>query len=278
MSTDTTIKKARLLIADDEPDFTAFVKWQLELSSYQVLTAASGQEALDIMMHESVDLLLADIRMPGMDGLELIRQALEAFPDLQCIVITGHGDMDTAVSAMRLGAVNYLSKPVGLDELEVAVKKGLEKLALIRTVKEKTERLEQANKELRNLKQLLEESLKTETAERRKAETALKTVQLRELLVETLSLSLRYWKQAAGKSKIELSEESRIWTVTLDKGGTYRARTFDRYLRIHTMPPRPRINDVLDTGYFVLSKCPEIPKLKERLEEKIRGIEKLMIS
>ncbi|MDM8522885.1 response regulator [Desulfococcaceae bacterium HSG8] len=284
--------KGKLLLADDEPDFTEFVKWQLENLSYTVHTASSGAEALDILSTgEPVDILLADIRMPGMDGIELIRRAIELCPDLQCIVMTGHGGIETAVEAMKLGAINYLRKPVGVDELDMAIQKGMEKLGLILDVREKQERLEaanarlrekqeqleNANKELSKLRVQLEEALEKETEGRKQAEDELREVRVRELLVEVLTLSLRYWKQATQKTKIELAEESKIWTASLDSGGTYRTRTLDRYLRINTLPPNPRSGDVLDTAYFVLSNCLGQPGMKEKLEDKIARLEKMLL-
>lgn len=277
--------KAKILMVDDEPDFTEFVKWQLEMLSYTVQTAACGEDGLEILRKDAADILLADIRMPGMDGIELIRNAIELQPDIQCIVMTGHGGIETAVEAMRLGAVNYLRKPVGVDELDIAVQKSLEKLALIRAVREKQVRLEAVNKELREanaeltqLRHQLEISLEKETEERKHAQNALRNVQMRELLVEVLTLSLRYWKQTAKKSKIELAEESKIWNASIDSGGTYRTRTLDRYLRIQTLPPNPRSADVLDTAYFVLSNCPPHPEMKLKLEEKIADLEKLLLT
>ena len=269
--------KGTLLLADDEPDFAEFVKWQLETLAYTVHTAPSGDAALDMLDRENADILLADIRMPGMNGIELIRLAMARHPDLQCIVMTGHGGIDTAIEAMRLGAINYLRKPVGVEELDIAIQKGMEKLGLILAVREKQEQLEKANTELQQLRNQLREALEKESSGRRQAEAELRKVRLRERLVEVLTLSLRCWKQATQKSKIDLAEESKIWTASLDSGGTYRTRTLDRYLRISTLPPNPRSGDVLDTGYFVLSHCQSHPEMKKKLEEKISRLEEMLL-
>ncbi len=270
--------KGRILVVDDEPDFLEFVEWQLERLEYSVRTADSGEAALAILGQEAIDVMLADIRMPGMDGIELIRRAMEINGDLQSIVITGHGGIETAVDAMRLGAINYLRKPVGVNELDVAIQKGMEKLAMIRQLRAKQESLEQANEELTRLRARLEQSLEKEIGERKNIEEELKKSRLREALVEVLSLSLRYWKETTKKSKIELAEESRIWTASIDSGGTYRTRTLDRYMKTSTLPANPRTNDVLDTAWFVLSNCPPSPEMKDMLEEKISGLEKLLRS
>ena len=268
--------KGSVLIVDDEPDLVEFVRWQLEERSYRVGSALSGAEALKKISGAVVDVMVADIRMPGMDGIELIRRALEIQPDMQCIVMTGHGDMDTAVAAMRLGAINYLRKPVGIDELEVAIEKGMEKSDLIRALQEKTAGLEKANLELTRLRRQLENELQKEKSERRAVEEALLKSRRRETAVEIMNSALRCWKQASGKTKVDLAEESRLWSAAVDSGGTYRTRTLDRYLSAATLPPNPRFNDVLDTGYFILNNCDLSPEDKMELERLVRHLAELL--
>lgn len=270
----------RVLVVDDEPDFLEFVQWQLETLGYETRSAETGEAALAILSEFPADAILADLRMPGMDGIELIRRIAGLRPDAQCIVVTGHGGVESAVAAMRLGAVNYLRKPVGVEELDVAIQKALEKLGLVRAVRERQSALERANAELaeknRELERLrgeLEIALHREAEGRREAEAELARTRLRELAVEVMALSLRCWRQTTGKGKIDLAEESRIWTATLDSGGTYRTRTLDRYLRLQTLPPNPRFVDVVDTGYFVLNECPDGGELRERLENRTAALE-----
>ena len=274
--TTTTACRGRLLIVDDEPDFLESLEWQLTKRGYRVLKAVSGDAALDVLRSEGVDILVADIRMPGMGGIELIRRAAGLDPDLQSIVITGHGGVDTAIEAMRLGAINYLRKPVGVEELDVAIQKGIEKRDLILAVRERQERLEKANRELNRLRGRLEKSLDRETRQRKRAQEDLHAMRLRQSLVEAMTFSLRCWKQKTRKTKVDLAEESAIWTASIDADGTYRTRTLDRYLKIATLPANPRVNDVLDTGYFVIERCAGDPELKKRLEEKINHLEELI--
>jgi YesN/AraC family two-component response regulator len=271
-----TTCRGRLLIVDDEPDFLESLEWQMAKRGYKVFLALSGAAALDILRNEGLDILIADIRMPEMDGIELIRRAISLEPDLQAIVITGHGGVDTAIEAMRLGAINYLRKPVGVEELDVAIQKGIEKRDLIFAVRERQARLEEANLELRHLRDRLEKSLEREVMQRKKAQEDLDSMRLRQKLVETMNFILRCWKQLTNRTKIDLAEESMIWTASVDAGGTYRTRTLDRYLKIASLPANPRINDVLDTGYFVLSKSSKDPEMKKRLEEKIGFLEELI--
>lgn len=281
---------ASVLLVDDEPELTRLLKWQLEKRSHAVVTALSGEEALSILSGTRIDVLVADIRMPGMDGIELIKRGLGILPDLQCIVITGHGEIGTAVEAMRLGAVNYLRKPVGVDELDVAIGKGMEKIRLIREVADKQAELEKsnarlmeereklaaANRELSKYRTRLEELLEIEIVRRRKAENDLARVQIRDAVVEVMTLSLRNWEQVTGETRIDLAEKSRIWTVSLEKNGP-RTRTLEKYLSLARLPENIRTSNVLNTGYFVLKECSSHESiLKCKLEEKLDRLESLL--
>ncbi len=280
---------ATVLLVDDEPELTRLLKWQLGKRGLTVLTALSGEEALALLSEARVDVLVADIRMPGMDGIELMGRGLGISPGLQCIVITGHGEMGTAVAAMRLGAADYLAKPVGVDELHMAVIKAMDKARLIREVAEKQAELEEsnarllaereklaaANRELSRYRTRLEELLESEIARRSKAEGDLARVKIRETAVEVMALSLRNWEQATGETKIELAEKSRIWTVTTERNGP-RTRTMDKYLSLARLPENIRTANVLNTGYFVLRECSSRSPLRAGLEETINLLERLL--
>jgi FixJ family two-component response regulator len=275
--------KPRVLVVDDEPDFLEFVQWQLETLGYDARTAESGEAAVAQMDEGAVDVLLADLRMPGMDGIELIRQTALRHPDAQCIVVTGHGGVESAVAAMRLGAVNYLRKPVGVEELDVAIQKALEKADLLRRLRERQRELEAANaelaeknRELERLRKELQAALETESQGRQAAEAELARTRLRECAVEVMALSLQYWRQTTRKGKVVLAEESGIWTATLEHGGSYRTRTLDRYLRLQTLPPNPRFADVMDTAHFVLGRCNGDGTLRSRLETRVAELEQMV--
>lgn len=97
---------------------------------------------------------------------------------------------------------------------------------------------------------------------------------LRELLVDITTMSLRYWMQTTGKTKIELAQDSEIWTASIDQYGTYSTRTLDRYLNINKLPQNPRWHNVMRTAYFTLQNCPDTAgSLKSALEEKTRLLE-----
>jgi len=117
---------AQILIVDDEQDIRYSLKGILEDEGYGVLTAASGEEAVTSLEKEMVDLVLLDIWLPGIDGLEVLTRIREKTEDLPVIMISGHGNIETAVSAMNKGASDFIEKPLSLEKVIVSVNKSLE--------------------------------------------------------------------------------------------------------------------------------------------------------
>src|SRR5947209_14801061 len=101
----------RVLIIDDEPRHAEAVAETLERVGYDCAIATSGQAGARKLSHDDFDIILTDLRMEDLDGLAILRKARQELPDAQVVLITGHGDVKTAVEAMREGAVNYLTKP-----------------------------------------------------------------------------------------------------------------------------------------------------------------------
>ena len=122
--------KLKVLIVDDEVALAEAMAEALDRAGYDVVTADSGAEGLRILTRQEPGVILTDLKMEGMDGLTLLRQAKSEFPDVEVVVITGHGDVQTAVEAMRAGAANYVQKPVGLEELRTMVDKAAERFQL----------------------------------------------------------------------------------------------------------------------------------------------------
>ncbi len=110
-----------VLVVDDEIAIRETLAQILGYEDYRVLTAASGPEALDLLEEQSADLVLLDVKMPGMDGFEVLSRLQERLPDLPAIVISGHGDIQTAVQAVKQGAYDFLEKPLDRSRLLVTI-------------------------------------------------------------------------------------------------------------------------------------------------------------
>ena len=123
---DAAAAKPRILIVDDEPSLREMLGIVLRRDGYDVLTAANGRQALEQLSRERIDLLLSDIRMPDLSGVEVLRAAKDANPDVVAFMMTAYASTDTAVEAMRLGAVDYFTKPFNMDELRLKVRRQLE--------------------------------------------------------------------------------------------------------------------------------------------------------
>jgi two-component system response regulator HydG len=122
--------KLKVLVVDDEVALAEAMAEALERSGYDVVTANSGSEGLRILERVEPSVILTDLKMEGMDGLTLLKKAKQELPDAEVVVITGHGDVQTAVEAMRAGAANYVQKPVGLEELRTMVDKAAQAFRL----------------------------------------------------------------------------------------------------------------------------------------------------
>lgn len=112
-----SIQGSRLLVVDDVPDIRSGLAYILRLEGYTAEEAASGPEALDLLEYTSYDLMLLDMRMPGMHGVEVMTRAREICPDMSIIILTGHATLDSAITAVKLKADNYLLKPITAGEL-----------------------------------------------------------------------------------------------------------------------------------------------------------------
>ena len=107
----------RILVVDDEAPFLAAIKERLEMRGFAVATASGGAEALALCAADRFDLALVDLRMPGMDGKDLLSQLKAAHEFLEVIILTGHGSLGSAVECTKLGAFSYLPKPYELEDL-----------------------------------------------------------------------------------------------------------------------------------------------------------------
>lgn len=183
--------RINLLIVDDEPEILNFLGMMFEENAYGVQMAESGDHALALLQQNQVDVLISDIRMPGMDGLELMRQAQQYDPDLQYIFMSGHSDVDTAVIAMKEGALNFLLKPVEFEALEKNVFQAVCKK------KRKQERAEQ-NRELAYYQEQLEKKVSSQTLALEQANEVLKTEVAARIEAERKARYLVYYDMLTG--------------------------------------------------------------------------------
>jgi DNA-binding NtrC family response regulator len=127
--------KKRILVVDDEDSLRRVMQVQLQQSGYEVATAASGGEAFERLAAAPVDLVLTDLNMPGMSGLEVLKRIRAEYPEVTVILITAYGTVETAVEAMRSGAYDYITKPVNIEELKLVLNRALEHLGLLEEIR-----------------------------------------------------------------------------------------------------------------------------------------------
>lgn len=123
---------ADLLIVDDEKGYLKVLKIVFEAEGYSVRTAGNGKEALDALRQAPADVIVSDVKMPDMNGIELLREARDLFPDIGVILMTAFGTVETAREAFKLGADDFIQKPFQNDELKLIVKRALDRQSLVR--------------------------------------------------------------------------------------------------------------------------------------------------
>jgi DNA-binding NtrC family response regulator len=121
------MSKGKILVVDDENIVRTSCVRALSPEGYEVKTAQNGYEGLTILKDEKFDLVLTDLKMPDMDGIEVLRTIKDKWPEVEVIVITGYQTVDTAVKSIKLGAFDYIEKPFTPDALISAVGRALEK-------------------------------------------------------------------------------------------------------------------------------------------------------
>ena len=158
-------KSPTVLVVDDDAEGRAAMLKVLDGSGYKTLEADNGQQALDIILQDSIDVLVTDLRLPVMDGVELLKRAKAADQEIEVILITGHGTVEVAVEAIKEGAYDFITKPVKKAQLLHAVDKASERQYLSRENKELRSQLNQsgsrkfvyASAEMRNISRMIEQ-------------------------------------------------------------------------------------------------------------------------
>jgi signal transduction histidine kinase len=134
--------KKTILLVDDEPDIRDVLSLSLSDMGYHVYEAENGDEALQVFKDTQPSMVMTDIKMPGMDGIELLKKIKSENPETEVIMITGHGDMDLAIRSLKCEATDFITKPINVDALELALQRAREKIFTRQKLKEYTENLE----------------------------------------------------------------------------------------------------------------------------------------
>jgi signal transduction histidine kinase len=131
-----------ILIVDDEEDIREVLEIALMDMGHEVFLAPDGKKALELFEEQHPSIVITDIKMPVMGGIELLKQVKRRSPDTQVIMITGHGDMDLTIDSLKFGATDFITKPVNVDILEIAVTKAVDQLIAQQKLVEYTQKLE----------------------------------------------------------------------------------------------------------------------------------------
>lgn len=127
---------SKILVIDDERSIRSTLKDILEYEKYEVLEAEDGQKGLDMATKDQFDLIFCDIKMPKMDGIEVLQKIMEANDEVPVVMISGHGNIDTAVECIKKGAFDYIAKPIDLNRLLITVRNALDKKTLVKETKQ----------------------------------------------------------------------------------------------------------------------------------------------
>lgn len=136
----------RVLIIDDEKNIRISLSSILEDEGYEVLAAESGEEGLKLLTDNSIDLILLDVKLPGIDGIQVLEKILENYPDMDVIMISGHSDISIAVKAVKMGAYDFMEKPLSLPKIVVAARNIAEKQKLYHRFRQEKEDLDEQYK------------------------------------------------------------------------------------------------------------------------------------
>ncbi|RQD59733.1 MAG: response regulator [Desulfonatronovibrio sp. MSAO_Bac4] len=126
----------KILVIDDEKPTLSMFQMFLKVYGFTVYTAENGEQGLKIFQKENPSIVITDIKMPGMDGLEVLKKIKEISPATEVIIITGHGDVDLTIEAMNLSATDFINKPIQKKALDAALKRAEERLSLVESNEE----------------------------------------------------------------------------------------------------------------------------------------------
>jgi signal transduction histidine kinase len=142
----------KLLLVDDEKDIREVLVLPLSDLGYHIFEAENGKDALRIFKEIQPPIVLTDIKMPGMDGIELLQKIKHENPDTEVIMITGHGDMELAIRSLKCEATDFITKPINVDALEIALRRATDRIIMRDKLREYTESLERLVREKSEMK------------------------------------------------------------------------------------------------------------------------------
>jgi len=154
-----TKNQIRMLIVEDDEILGTMLRDFLQKPERALHIQKNGQEAIRDFKKQPYDVVIADLMLPGADGLQVLKEVKTVFPECEVIIITGYASLDTAIQAIRGGAYDYIRKPFKLEELEVAVKNASEKISLIRENRQLLLRLKEAMGEMDGLQRAWDDFL-----------------------------------------------------------------------------------------------------------------------
>lgn len=245
------MREVTLLLVDDEKAIITLFARRLEKLFPNVSAATSGEEALEILQHQQIDVLVTDLNMPGINGCELITRAMKIQPMLQSIVVTGYSDNKTAIEAMAAGASSYLQKPLDSSELTIAIDKCLEKRHLIQEVQNK-------QKQLTEYRDHLEELVSKRTLELTKTNTKLQAEIEERKCLEASLRNATAQAENANRAKSEflanMSHEIRtpmtsaigLLNIVLNTKLLPKQKKYLDMARLSTLAMHNLLNDILD--------------------------------
>lgn len=156
---ETTKSQIRMLIAEDDEILGTMLRDFLQKPERELQVKKNGQEAIRDFKNQPYDIVIADLMLPGADGLQVLKEVKARYPECEVIIITGYASLDTAIQAIRGGAYDYIRKPFKLEELEVAVKNASEKILLIRENRHLLQKLKDTMGEMDGLHRAWDEFL-----------------------------------------------------------------------------------------------------------------------
>jgi PAS domain S-box-containing protein len=168
--------KGRILVIDDEPGIREMICFVFQNEGYELLTAQDGREGIKMVSTDAPDVVISDIKMPGMDGISALKEIKNINPDLEVILSTGFANIETAIEGLRAGAFDFVKKPFDIDEIRRVVARAFDKSILRKTINELNQTLRSSNENLERLKNSLEEKVQERTRDLSKTQAKYKSV------------------------------------------------------------------------------------------------------